>query len=126
MRCSGRMVMGSTIIPDSERLTLSTSLAWAAGAMFLWMMPMPPFCAMQIAVSCSVTVSMAAEANGMLSEISRVNSARKSTWDGSVSLAPGSRRTSSNVSPSRIGCWFMSMLRRCVAANAGPLDGRAV
>ena len=35
--------------------------------MFLWIIPMPPFCAMQMAVSCSVTVSMAAETSGMLS-----------------------------------------------------------
>ena len=31
MRWLGRMVIGSTIIPDSERLTLSTSAAWALG-----------------------------------------------------------------------------------------------
>ena len=27
MRCSGRIVIGSTIMPDSERFTLSTSAA---------------------------------------------------------------------------------------------------
>ena len=69
MRCSGDIVIGSTIMPDSERLTLSTSAACAAIGRFLWTMPMPPFCAMQIAVSCSVTVSIAAETSGMLSAI---------------------------------------------------------
>ena len=32
---SGRMVIGSTIMPDSDRLTLSTSAAWASTGMFL-------------------------------------------------------------------------------------------
>ncbi len=41
-RASGATVTGSTIMPDSERLTLSTSEAWAAMVMFLWMIPMPP------------------------------------------------------------------------------------
>ena len=35
--------------------------------MFLWMMPMPPSCAMAIARRASVTVSMAADTSGMLS-----------------------------------------------------------
>ena len=38
---SGATVTGSTIMPDSERLTLSTSAAWASIVMFLWMKPMP-------------------------------------------------------------------------------------
>ena len=60
-------------MPDSERLTLSTSPACAANDRFLWMTPMPPFCARQMAVSCSVTVSIAAETSGISSVISRVS-----------------------------------------------------
>ena len=40
--------------------------------MFLWMMPMPPSCAMVIASRASVTVSIAADTNGMLSRMPRV------------------------------------------------------
>ena len=65
MRCSGDMVIGSTIMPDSERLTLSTSAAWRAIVRLRCTIPMPPLRAMQIAVSCSVTVSIAAETSGM-------------------------------------------------------------
>ena len=102
MRCSGRMVIGSTIMPDSLRLTLSISPACAAADMFLWMMPMPPFWAMQIAASCSVTVSIAADRSGVFSEISRVTWVLRSTSPGSTSEEPGSSRTSSKVSASRM------------------------
>ena len=102
MRCSGSIVIGSTIIPDSERLTLSISPACISGGIFLWMIPRPPFCAMLMAVSCSVTVSMAADTNGQLSSISGVSWVLRSTSLGSTSEAPGTRRTSSKVSPSEI------------------------
>ena len=60
------MVIGSYIIPFSARLTLRTWWAWASIGMFLWMTPMPPWRAMAIASSASVTVSMAAETIGVL------------------------------------------------------------
>jgi hypothetical protein len=41
--------------------------------MFLWITPIPPARAIAIAISDSVTVSIAAEANGTLSGIFRVN-----------------------------------------------------
>ena len=46
---SGATVTGSTIIPDSERLTLSTSAACASIVMFLWTKPSPPSWASAIA-----------------------------------------------------------------------------
>ena len=65
------------------------------------MTPMPPACAMAIAISASVTVSMAEATIGMLSAISRVMRVRMSTSDGSTSDRPGLSRTSSKVSASR-------------------------
>ena len=45
---------------------------------FLWMTPMPPFCAMAMAMGASVTVSIAAEISGMFRVISRVSRVRVS------------------------------------------------
>ena len=45
----GVTVIGSVTTPDSKRLTLATSAACSAGVRFLWMMPMPPSCAIAIA-----------------------------------------------------------------------------
>ena len=67
------------------------------------MTPMPPICAIAIARRDSVTVSIAAETNGMLSVIPRVRRVFVSTWDGRTSEAAGSSRTSSKVSPSVMG-----------------------
>ena len=69
---SGPSVIGFMIMPDSLRLTRSTSAAWRSIGMFLWITPIPPRRAMPIAISASVTVSMAAETIGMLSGIARV------------------------------------------------------
>ena len=63
--CSGRIVTGSTIIPLSDFLTLSTSMAWLSMLILRWIKPMPPSRAMLMAVSASVTVSMAALTIGM-------------------------------------------------------------
>ena len=72
--CSGWTVTGSTIMPDSERLTLSTSSACRSMLMFLWITPTPPNCAMAMAMLASVTVSIAADTIGRLSRIpSRVS-----------------------------------------------------
>jgi len=64
--------MGFMIMPDSLRFTRSTSAAWRSMDMFLWITPMPPCRAMAIAISASVTVSMAAETIGMLRGMARV------------------------------------------------------
>ena len=58
---------------------------------------MPPNWAMAMARAVSVTVSMAAETIGTLSEISRVRRVRISTSPGVTSDGPGSSSTSSNV-----------------------------
>ena len=61
------------IIPLSLRFTRSTSAACRSIDMFLCSTPMPPARAIAIAISDSVTVSIAAETSGMLSSIPRVN-----------------------------------------------------
>ena len=73
---------GSTIMPDSERFTLSTSAACASIVRFLWITPSPPCCAIAIARRDSVTVSIAAEMMGMLRLIPGVRRVRRSTSRG--------------------------------------------
>ena len=82
---SGPSVMGCRIIPDSLRLTRSTSAAWRSIGMFLWITPTPPSRAIATAMSASVTVSIAAETSGMLSGIWRVKRLRTSTSRGCTS-----------------------------------------
>ncbi len=62
---SGLTVIGLRITPASNFLTSRTSAACCSAVMFLWMMPMPPFCAMVMARRASVTVSIAADTIGM-------------------------------------------------------------
>ena len=81
---SGWMVSGLTTMPDSNFLTRRTWAACSAGSRFLWMTPMPPCCAMAIAIAASVTVSIAAEISGMLSGMSRVRRVRVSVLAGST------------------------------------------
>ncbi len=64
--------MGLRIIPLSLRLTRSTSAAWRSTVMFLWITPIPPARAMAIAISASVTVSIAADTRGIWSGMARV------------------------------------------------------
>ncbi len=66
---SGGRVIGSTMMPFSDRLTLSTSRVWSSIDMFLWMTPRPPSCARAMASSASVTVSIGAERIGRFSVI---------------------------------------------------------
>ncbi len=80
------MVTGSTIMPLSERFTLSISPAWSAIVRLRCTMPMPPICAMAMAMRDSVTVSMAEESSGVLSVISRVNWVCVLTCMGTTSL----------------------------------------
>src|SRR6266853_1130058 len=95
---SGPSVIGFRIIPDSLRFTRSTSAAWRSMDMFLWITPMPPSRAMAIAMSDSVTVSIAAETSGMLRGILRVNQDFTSTLRGCTVACRGTSNTSSNVS----------------------------
>src|SRR5664279_2686471 len=104
--CVGRHVTGSTIIPLSERFTLSTSAAWASIVRFLWMTPSPPFCAIAIARRDSVTVSIAAERIGMFSPIPDASRVFRSVSAGWTFERAGRRRTSSNVRASGISRSF--------------------
>ncbi len=98
IECVGDSVIGLTIIPLSERLTRSTSLAWSSIGRFLWTMPMPPCCAIAMARPDSVTVSMAALASGTFRRMLRVKRDEMSTWLGSTSERRGTSRMSSKVS----------------------------
>src|SRR5215211_415439 len=97
---SGRSVTGSTIIPASERFTLSTSATCSATERLRWTTPMPPSRASAIAILASVTVSIAAETIGTASEISRVRRVRVEASAGSTLDSAGRSSRSSNVSPS--------------------------
>ncbi len=90
-------VIGSRITPDSNFLTRRTSAAWRSIVMFLWMMPMPPDCAIVIARRASVTVSIAAETIGRFRRIVRVRRVPRSTSRGSTSEYAGTSETSSKV-----------------------------
>ncbi len=79
---SGPRVIGFRIMPLSERLTRSTSAAWRSIGMFLCRTPIPPNRAMAMAISDSVTVSIAAEMTGTLSEMARVKRVVTSTSRG--------------------------------------------
>ncbi|MNC35428.1 hypothetical protein D3C75_839130 [compost metagenome] len=82
---SASMVIGSLTTPASNFLTLRTSAACCSMVMFLWMMPMPPSCAMAMARRDSVTVSIAAETSGMFSSIPRVRRVLRETSFGRTS-----------------------------------------
>src|SRR5262245_39244912 len=95
------MVIGSVIIPLSERLTLRTISAWSSIARFLWMKPIPPSRANAIASRCSVTVSMAELVIGTFIRILRVSCVLTSASAGNTRDSAGTSSTSSKVSPSR-------------------------
>src|SRR6267378_1457043 len=96
------MVKGLTTMPDSNFLTLRTSSACLGASRFLWMTPMPPDCAMAMAMRLSVTVSMAEESSGMPSSMVAVRRVCVLVSVGRTAEAAGSNNTSSKVSASRI------------------------
>ena len=98
MRSRGESVTGLTIIPLSDRFTRSTSVACSSIDMFLWMTPSAPCCAMAIASSDSVTVSIAALTSGTLRRMLRENRVDTSTCVGTTCECRGTSSTSSNVS----------------------------
>ena len=61
---------------------------------------MPPWRAMAMAIRASVTVSIAAETRGSLTEMLRDSRVEVSASLGMTSVAPGSSSTSSKVRPS--------------------------
>jgi hypothetical protein len=59
-------------------------------------------CAMQMAVRCSVTVSIGEDTSGIFMRMPGVSCAERSTSLGCTDEGPGTRRTSSKVRPSRM------------------------
>ena len=119
----GCMVMGSTIMPLSERFTLSTSVAWSSRLRLLWMTPRPPCWAMAMASRDSVTVSIAEETMGTFKRIFRVRRVLVSTREGRTSLRAGNSSTSSKVRPSGITPSIMNgspVLGGIIRARRGP------
>ncbi len=92
---SGVVVTGFVIMPDSERLTLSTCSAWSAMERLRCSTPRPPCLAIAIAMRDSVTVSMAEERRGAATVIRRLRRVLVSASLGMTSVCPGSSMTSS-------------------------------
>src|SRR5688500_10515707 len=92
--------------------------------MFLCTTPIPPARAMAIAISDSVTVSIAAETSGMFSVIPRVNREAVLTSLGWVSECRGTRKTSSKVSATLSRTRASPLPGRSPSRN-GPLPGSA-
>ncbi len=111
----GSMVSGLTTMPDSNFFTWRTCPACTFGSRLRWMTPMPPACAMAIAICTSVTVSMAEAMIGILTGIERVTRERISTSAGSTSERPGLISTSSKVSPSRGLALFFAAIANSVS-----------
>ena len=91
----GCSVIGLRIMPLSERFTRSTSAACRSIDMFLWSTPMPPARAIAMAISDSVTVSIAAETIGNRIRRSRVRRVSRVTSLGRTVECAGTRETSS-------------------------------
>ena len=109
---SGEMVIGSSIIPASDRLTTSTWWAWSSIDRLRWMMPRPPWRAIATAIRASVTVSMGEEINGTWTVIRLETREAVVTCDGMTSLSAGCSSTSSKVRPSvSKGCGTPAALR---------------
>ena len=87
-------------MPLSYFLTRRTWAACSSGARFLWITPMPPCCAIAMAMPSSVTVSMADDISGMFSSMRRVSRARTSVAAGNTPEEAGTTSTSSKASAS--------------------------
>ena len=96
---SGEMVIGSSIMPASDRLTMSTWWAWSSMDRLRWITPRPPWRAMATAIRASVTVSIGEETSGIFTEIRFDTGVLVSTSDGMMSLWLGCSSTSSKVRP---------------------------
>lgn len=92
---SGCTVIGSVTMPDSERFTRSTWLAWSSMERLRCRTPTPPWRAIAIAMRDSVTLSMAADSSGMLTRTFFEMCEAVSIWSGAMSDEPGSSSTSS-------------------------------
>ena len=114
MEQSGEVTTGSEITPLSYFLTFTTSLAWSSTDKFLWMIPIPPSWAIAMASSDSVTVSMAADNNGIFNWIFDVSCVFKQASDGRILEWLGTSRTSSNVKASWITFSILTSLYKTV------------
>lgn len=92
---SGWIVMGSVTMPDSDRFTRSTWLAWSSMDRLRCSTPTPPWRAIAMAMRDSVTLSMAADSSGMFTRTFLETYEAVSIWSGAMSDAPGSSSTSS-------------------------------
>ncbi len=81
--------------PDSDRLTDSTIEACDSMAVFLWMTPSPPARAMAMAISDSVTLSIAADMIGVRSMMPGTSWVSMLRSRGRTEEGPGSSSTSS-------------------------------
>lgn len=92
---SGCTVIGSATMPDSERFTRSTWLAWSSMERLRCSTPTPPWRAMAMAMRDSVTLSIAAERSGMFTRTFLETYEAVSISSGAMSDEPGSSSTSS-------------------------------
>ena len=106
---SGLSVTGSTIKPLSVRFTFRTCSACFSILMFLCKIPIPPSRAKAIAKVDSVTVSIAADTNGILMDSLRVSWEEMVTSRGNTSEYEGTNNTSSKVKPSLTILEFVAM-----------------
>ena len=90
-------VIGFNIIPLSDRLTRSTIFDCSSIDKFLWITPIPPVLASAIAISLSVTVSIAALSIGIFSSILLVKRVFRFTSLGNTFDFCGTNSTSSKV-----------------------------
>ena len=119
------MVIGSSIMPASERFTTSTWWAWSSMDRLRWMMPSPPWRAMATAIRASVTVSIGEEISGTRTVIRFETREAVVTWDGTTSLSAGCSSTSSKVRPSRSkGCGTPAALRSSGGSTDQPFARR--
>ena len=86
-------------------------------SIFLWIIPIPPALAIEIAILFSVIVSIAEDKRGIFSFKYSVNLTLVSTSEGNISEYFGTSVTSSKVSASCIGTmifyiWFLLKLKR--------------
>ena len=103
---SGVTVTGSETIPLSNFFTLRTRSAWRSIDIFLWINPIPPSWASEMASLVSVTVSIAADNIGIFRRMVLVSCVDKSAVFGSTVECAGTSRTSSKV---RASCLILSI-----------------
>ena len=100
MSSSAWKQIGLAMSPLRWFFTFATCAAWSSSSRFLWMQPMPPESAIAIAIGASVTVSIAAEMNGVFIFVREVSLVSSEVSSGRKSAYCVTSVTSSYVSPS--------------------------